>query len=166
MRIPPLYRQPNWQRFLSGMAIGGIISWFIFIYMFGVMQEKQSTLINKQMSEISELNKEKEYWQGEFKKINEELENELTIQEIQVKLLDNKKIKLSSLQKANIEKEVSDLLSVIKAKKLESVSESKGIIKKAIEEKILTVDSKRYRLTVEFWELSTKVYIEVSIDLA
>lgn len=166
MRIPPLYRLPSWQRFLSGMALGGIISWMIFVYMFGTMQEKQSALINEQVSEISELEKEMEFWQGEFKKLNEELEKELTVQEIEVYIKPNNKIDLTRLQKGQIADQLKEHLNVVKAKKLETVSESKDLLRKAIESKVFTVDSKKYRLRVIYLELLTTIYIEVSIDLA
>ena len=45
MRIPPYYRKPTWQQFFAGMAIGGVISWFIFFYIFGVWQEDYSKKI-------------------------------------------------------------------------------------------------------------------------
>ncbi|MDV2888249.1 sporulation protein, partial [Alkalihalophilus pseudofirmus] len=48
MRIPPYYRRPSWQRFFAGMAIGGAISWCIFLYIFGVWQEENAKLIRKQ----------------------------------------------------------------------------------------------------------------------
>lgn len=61
MRIPPYYRNSHWQRFFAGMAIGGIISWFIFLYIFGEWQEKYSMEISKQEETIRDLTKEKKY---------------------------------------------------------------------------------------------------------
>ncbi|HAQ08205.1 MAG TPA: sporulation protein, partial [Bacillus bacterium] len=31
MRIPPYYRRPEWQRFFSGMAVGALLSWVLFL---------------------------------------------------------------------------------------------------------------------------------------
>ncbi len=55
MRIPPYYHKPSWQQFFSGLILGGVISWGIFLYIFGVWQEKQANQIQKQKEEIQEL---------------------------------------------------------------------------------------------------------------
>lgn len=68
MRIPPYYRRPSWQRFFAGMAIGGAISWCIFIYIFGVWQEKHTALIDKQSEKIIDLENEKRFGRKNIKK--------------------------------------------------------------------------------------------------
>ena len=41
MRVPPYARDPGWQRFFAGAAIGAIVSWIVFSQIFGILQEKQ-----------------------------------------------------------------------------------------------------------------------------
>ncbi|MET3697284.1 hypothetical protein SAMN05877753_105186 [Bacillus oleivorans] len=166
MRIPPFYRIPSWQRFLGGMALGGVISWMVFLYMFGTIQERQSIIIEEQTAKIEKLNDNLEYWQGEYQKANEELEKELTVEEIEIKLISNKKLDLSPLQEKKIISLLEEHLNVLKAKKLGTVYESKDLLKKAIETKVFQVDNKKYKLHLNQLFLYTTLYIEVTIDLA
>ena len=64
MRIPPYYRKPTWQHFFAGMAIGGVISWFIFLYIFGVWQEDYSKQIKTQQSADHGLKKRENHLAG------------------------------------------------------------------------------------------------------
>ena len=41
MHFIPYYKNKNWQRFFVGLFIGAIISYFIFIYMYGQLLEKR-----------------------------------------------------------------------------------------------------------------------------
>lgn len=67
------------------MAIGGVLSWCVFVYIFGEWQERYSLEIHTQEAEIKELENEKEIWQKEFKKLNKENEELLTVQETLLK---------------------------------------------------------------------------------
>nr|WP_235186695.1 hypothetical protein [Geobacillus sp. FW23] len=58
MRIPPYYQYPSWQRFFAGAAIGALISWFVFLYIFGVLQEKQVQHVNELNEQIADLQNE------------------------------------------------------------------------------------------------------------
>ncbi|HWO75491.1 MAG TPA: sporulation membrane protein YtrI [Bacillus sp. (in: firmicutes)] len=166
MRIPPFYRIPSWQRFLGGMALGGVISWMIFLYMFGTIQEKQASIIEEQTSKIENLNNSLKYWQEEYQKVNEELGKELTVEEIQIKLIRNRKLDLSLLQEQKIISLLEEDLNVLKAKKLGTIYDSKDLLKKAIETKVFQVDNKKYKLHLDELFLYTTLYIEVTIDLA
>ena len=166
MRIPPFYRIPSWQRFLGGMALGGVISWVLFLYMFGTIQERQATIIDEQKGKIEDLTNGLEYWKGEFQKVNQELEKDLTIEEIEVKLISNKKLDLSLLQEKKIVSLLEEDLNVLKAKKLETVYESKDLLKKSIETMVFQIDNKKYKLHLDEIFLYTTLYIEVTIDLA
>ncbi len=82
MRIPPFYRLPSFQRFFAGAVIGGIVSWMIFIFMYGSMHEKQTQKIQDQQTQLDKLTSTLSYLQEENKELNEENEDELTIQEV------------------------------------------------------------------------------------
>ena len=112
MRIPPYYRNPAWQRFFSGMVIGGAISWCIFIYIFGVWQEQHTALIDKQREEIVDLKEEKKIWQEEYKDINKRTIEQLTIQKINIKITNWEKYKLDMLSVSEIEDSVKDDISL------------------------------------------------------
>ncbi|KAB2338818.1 sporulation protein [Cytobacillus depressus] len=166
MRIPPLYHKPAWQRFLAGMAIGGMISWFVFLYIFGEWHEKYSKEIKLQKEEIAELRNDKKIWQEEFKELNNKNRAQLTIQDIKIKIINSDKYKLDSYSVYVIENEINDDIHMMMAKDLDTVHKSQDLIKKIIENKIFKVNEKRYRVEVKVMTIYTtlSVHLEIMLD--
>ena len=86
MRIPPYYRSPLWQRFFAGAAIGAVISWGLFFYMFGDLQEKQVQLIQTQQDTIKDLYEEVDIWQSEYEILNKKNESRLLVQDVSIRI--------------------------------------------------------------------------------
>lgn len=164
MRIPPLYRRPSWQRFFAGMAVGGAISWCIFLYIYGVFQEKNTELIRKQAQEIVDLNEEKKIWQEEYKEINKRNIEQLTVQKINIKITNWEKYKLDSLSVLETEDSVRDDISMMIAKDMETVYKSKDLLKKIIENKQIKINDKRYKLKVKEMVFYTNLSIQLEIE--
>ncbi|NYE07708.1 hypothetical protein F4694_004525 [Bacillus niacini] len=164
MRIPPYYRRPSWQRFFAGMAIGGAISWCIFIYIFGVWQEKHTALIDKQSEKIIDLENEKKIWQEEYKEINKRTIEQLTTQKINVKIINGEKYKLDMLSVSEIEDSVKDDISMMLAKDIDTVYKSKELIKKIIQNKPVKINDKRYKLKVKEMVIFTTLSIQLEIE--
>nr|WP_263325440.1 sporulation membrane protein YtrI [Neobacillus sp. Marseille-Q6967] len=164
MRIPSYYRYPSWQRFFAGAAIGAAISWCIFLYIFGVWQEKHTTLIDQQKEEIIDLNEEKKIWQEEYKEINKRTIEQLTIQKVNVKITNSEKYHLDSLSVLEIEDSVKDDISMMTAKDLDTVFKSKELIKKIIQNKTIKLNDKRYKLQVKEMVIYTTLSIQLEIS--
>ncbi|EKN65084.1 hypothetical protein BABA_22016 [Neobacillus bataviensis LMG 21833] len=164
MRIPPLYRRPAWQRFFAGMAVGGAISWCIFLYIYGVWQERNTKLIRKQQEAIVDLNNEKKIWQEEYKELNKRNIEQLTVQKINIKITNSEKYKLDSLSVLEKENAVKDDLSEMLAKDLETVYQSRDLLKKIIENKPIKIHEKRYKLKIKEMIIYTTVSIELELQ--
>jgi len=164
MRIPPLYRKPAWQRFFAGMAVGGAISWCIFLYIYGVWQEENTELIRKQAQEIVDLNEEKKIWQEEYKEINKRNIEQLTVQKINIRITNWEKYKLDSLSVLETEDSVKDDISMMLAKDSETVYKSKDLLKKIIENKPVKINDKRYKLKVKEMVFYTNLSIQLEIQ--
>lgn len=164
MRIPPLYRRPAWQRFFGGMAIGGVISWCIFLYIYGVWQEQNTELIRTQAKEIVDLKEEKKIWQEEYKEINKRKIEQLTVQKINIKITNWEKYKLDSLSVLETEDSVRDDISMMIAKDIETVYKSKDLLKKIIENKPIKINDKRYKLKVKEMVFYTNLSIQLEIQ--
>jgi hypothetical protein len=164
VRIPPYYRRPSWQRFFAGMVIGGAISWCIFIYIFGVWQEKHTALIDKQSEEIIDLKEEKKIWQEEYKEINKRTIEQLTIQKINIKITNWEKYKLDLLSVSEIEDSVKDDISMMIAKDIDTVYKSKELIKKIIQNKPVKINDKRYKLQVKEMVIFTTLSIQLEVE--
>ncbi|MBT2643947.1 sporulation protein [Bacillus sp. ISL-41] len=166
MRIPPYYRRPEWQRFFSGMAIGALLSWVLFLYINGVWMEKQAKKIEQQKDEIADLKSDIQIWMEDYEELNKKNQENLTVQEIKVKIVNDKKYKqLDTLSIYEIEEETKGQLNMLLAKDLDSVFKSRDLITKVIENKSIKVNDKRYKLKIKSMVIYTSVSIQVEISL-
>ncbi|MBS4216855.1 sporulation protein [Bacillus sp. FJAT-49711] len=167
MRIPPLYRKPAWQRFLGGAAVGGCISWMIFLYMFGVMQERNGILLEERSNQIKRLQNQITIWQEDYQELNKKNEDMLTIQEIHVRLVSYEKYNIQDRQSVfDVEEAVKEDLKSLLAKDLSTVYKNKDIIKKSIENKVTPINGKRFKLIVKEMYFYTTIHITVELRLA
>ncbi|WP_066311280.1 sporulation membrane protein YtrI [Bacillus sp. FJAT-29814] len=164
MRIPPYYRIPSWQRFFSAMAIGGAISWCIFLYIFGVWQEENSKLIQTQREEISELKDEIKIWQEDYANLNQENLEKITVQKINIKITNSEKYRLDDFSVFQAEEAVRDDIKTVLAKDLETVAKSKDMLKKIIENKPITLNDKRYKFKVKEMVIYTTLTIQLELQ--
>ncbi|MBM7584938.1 biopolymer transport protein ExbB/TolQ [Bacillus pakistanensis] len=168
MRIPQYYRRKGWQRFFAGMIIGGFISWFIFLFMFGTLQEKQTLLIEKQKEEIKDSKKYVSILQEDLKKLNKENKESLLVQEIKVKITNAEKfgLKSDSLDIFQAQEKIQEDLSDLLAKDLESVYKNNEIIEKTIENKTLKLNEKRYQVEIQKVGYFTTIEFYVELKFA
>lgn len=167
MRIPPYYKQPAWQRFLAGTAVGGCISWLIFLFMFGTLQERNSALIEKQAVQIKELRGYIQIWQEDYQKLNKKNEEMLTIQKIDVKIMGFERYRITDRQSIfEAEEAVKEDLKSLITKDLAVAYKNKEIIKKTVENKSFEINGKTYRLEVKELYFYTTVALIAEIKLA
>lgn len=166
MRVPPFYNSPVFQRVFFGAIIGAIVSWLVFIYMFGEMQERQAQTIKKQEETIADLTKEKNIWQEDFRKLNEKNLESLTVQEIVVRITNANKYKLDALSKFEVEEAVKENIDMVLAKDLNLVFNAREILKRAIVNMPVKVNDKRYKLTIKEMVIYTTLEIQLEIHLA
>jgi gas vesicle protein len=166
MRIPPYYRKPSWQQFFAGIAIGGIVSWCIFLYIFADMQEKQAKQIKKQQKDIAELNSEIKIWQDEFKALNKKNNEQMTLQEIKIRISNYKRYELDIFSVYQAEEEIKEDINMLVAKDLEAIYKSRELIRRTIENKIIKINEKRYRLEIKeiFIYTTLSILVEIHLD--
>lgn len=165
MRIPPYYHKPSWQQFFAGLAIGAVISWGVFLYIFGVWQEKQAKQIQKQNETIEELKGDIKIWQDEFQALNKKNIQQMTIQEIKIRIINSKKYELDPLSVYQIEQEIKEDINMVIAKDLETVYKSREFMRRAIENNPVEVNDKRYRLEIREIFIYTTLSISLEIHL-
>ena len=163
MRIPPYYRNPLWQRFFAGVIIGAIISWGLFLYMFGDLQEKQIQLIGTQQDAIKDLHDELEIWQNEYEILNKKNESKLLVQDISIRITNYKKYRLDPLSIFEVEQSIKKDFDSLLGKDLESVSRGKELLKRAIINKEIKLNGRHYQLDIKELIIYTHIDIELSI---
>ncbi|MFD2446322.1 sporulation membrane protein YtrI [Bacillus sp. CGMCC 1.16607] len=165
MRIPTWQIWKRWRRFFTGMAVGGIVSWSIFVFIYGVWQEKQTKLIHEQEENIKDYKTEKLIWQAEFQALNKKNQEKMTIQSIKMKIRNAEKYRLDLFSVYQVEESVKEDLNIMLAKDLETVYKSRDLLKKVIENKVVKINGKRYRLEVKEVYIYTTLNIQLDIHL-
>ena len=163
MRIPPYYRYPTWQRFFAGVVIGAILSWFVFLHLFGVLQEKQVRKIIELQDKIADLENEIRIWQEDYVKQNKINQKKLMVQEISVHLVNAEQYKLDSYTTFRIEESVKEDISHLKEIDIETVYNSRELLKRAIENKTYTINEQPYKLEIHQLFVFTTLSIELKL---
>lgn len=166
MRIPPLYRRPSWQRLFGGMVLGAIISWCIFLYIYGEWQEKLVTKIEEQTYTIEDLSQTNKSYYEEIQNLNKITQEKLRVQKISVTLMNGERYQFTSLMTFMIEDQVKEDVSDVLAKDLESVYKTRKLMKKAVENKVYKIDDKQYRVEIEEMFIYTTLSIELKVSFA
>lgn len=167
MRVPTLHRKPDWQRFIVGIVIGGCISWMIFLFMFGTMQEKQSREIDEQNTIIKDLKQEKKIWQEEWHNLTKKNEEMLIIQNVSVKIKGYEKYGIKDSHSIfEMEEEIKEDLRSLIAKDINSVYQNKELIFKTIENKTLRINNRRYKLVIKDILFYSTINISLELKLA
>lgn len=156
----------EWRRLFVGMALGAIISWLIFLYIYGDWQEKYSKTIKEQRELIRTLKKEKEIWQEDIQKLNKENEDKLTIQQINVKIINHEKYNLDLFSVHEFEEAIKEDIRTLLTKDIETAYKSRELIRRTIENRSFVAHDKRYRLQIKEVIYYTTLSIELNLQFA
>jgi hypothetical protein len=160
MRIPPYYRYPAWQRFFAGAAIGIIIGYCFFIVLHGLAQERQIDKILEQETIIEGLKNDIKTLREGKDKENEELEKQLTVQEVNVKI-DKGKFQLNHIVELDLKQAISSQLNILVNKNIDSVAENSELIFQAINGHNYQLEEKTYYFKVKTLVIFSTVQITV-----
>jgi hypothetical protein len=165
MRIPPYHRDKTWQRFFAGMAFGAVISWFVFLQLFGILQEKQVRTITELKDKIVDLENDIQIWKEDYIELNKINKKKLTIQDIKINITNTEQYKLDSYTKFRIQESVKQDIAHLIAKDIETVYKGKELLRKTIENKTYQIDDRRYKVEIYELFLFTTLSIELKIKL-
>lgn len=163
MRIPEYYKYRDWQVLIAGMTFGCIISWCVFLFMYGTLQEKQLFQIEDLQMELQSLKKDKEILIENIKETNLENQKKLIVQNIETSILNAKEYKLDILRKLEIKKMIEDDMDSILTKNIEDVSTNLEFIIKMIEHRDYKFEDLTYSVKVSRIALSTILKIDLEI---
>lgn len=166
MHIPPFYRQQTVQQFIAGMAVGGVVSWSIFLYIYGEWQEQSSIEIRQQKEQIKDLVNEKNIWQNDYRELNEKNEQLLIVQEIKVKISNSEKYRLDPFSIYEVEERIKEDISPILKMDIDTAFKSNPWIEKVIENRVHKINDKPYQVVVKHIVFYTTVSIQLDIQLA
>ncbi|AIK37389.1 hypothetical protein COM13_01260 [Bacillus pseudomycoides] len=163
MRVPSATIAKKWYLFLGGAAVGGILSWFIFLYIYGVFQEDYAKKIVFQETEITRLKKNLHVLTEDRTKLNEENKSLLTIQEIKIEIPNHDKYDLDRVTLENMITSLQEDLQHLVTKNVQSVAKNKELLIKTIENKVYKHYDRSYRFKIE--TISFDTVLEISINI-
>ncbi|MEH6888685.1 sporulation membrane protein YtrI [Bacillus sp. JJ864] len=153
----------RWKLFLGGAAAGGILSWIIFLYIYGVFQEEQTKTLEKQQTIIKKLTDDLHVLIEDQKKENEKNKKLLTIQEIEIEIVNHEKYNLDTLTVETLQTSIRDDLRHLLTQNIQSVANNKELLKKVIENKVYKYYDRVYRFEIETVSFDTLLEISVKI---
>lgn len=166
MRIPQTYKTPGWQRFLSGLILGMILGWVLFIVISGIAQERQLSKIEEQRDQIEQLRNELKTWQEDSEEKNKKLEQRLTVQQIQIDIAGEQNSKLGKLELSELKGKVKSLLSSLVKQNIEYVAANRKLVIQTIESHVYVIEKNKYRLKVKSLVIYSTVSVTVNVEKA
>lgn len=165
MRVSYQFRRPGWQRFFAGVFVGIMIGWTFFVYHFGKIHDELMIELKKQEMTIADQKKRIETLISDQKRINEENEKKLTIQEIKIHFTNDRKLKLNELTSYELKQQALTELRFLEGKDIATVAQTRELMLKAIENKIFTIGDTNYRLIAEQVYLYTTLELVMRIEI-
>ncbi|GAB3791905.1 sporulation membrane protein YtrI [Virgibacillus kimchii] len=165
MHIPPFYKKATWQRFFAGALIGGILSYAIFLYMYGSMFEEMLAQNRAFQSEITDLENQNEALIQDKEELHEDADKVLKIETIEVSIANSEELRLDRLLIHDLEEMVKWEINHIIGQDLSIIGQSDMLLVSTIENKEYTIDDFRYELEVKLltiWE-TTRITVEASL---
>ncbi|WP_242145525.1 MULTISPECIES: sporulation membrane protein YtrI [unclassified Bacillus cereus group] len=164
MRVPSASTAKRWYLFLAGAAVGGVISWFIFLYIYGIFQQEQASQLAEQKYIINKQEEKLRVLLEDQDKLNKENKRLLTIQEIKIKIINGEKYDLDNLTLENMTTSIHNDLQHLLTKNIQSIAKNKELLKKLIENKTYKHYDRMYRFKVDMISFDTVLEISVHIE--
>lgn len=166
MHIPPYYKKESWQRFFIGAFFGAVIAYVIIMYMYGSMYEKLYEENVNFASQVNDLKKQNEALLKDKDDLNEKSKQPLTVNSIEVDIINDKKLRLDTLIVHQLEDMIKEEINHIIGQDVSIVDESHQLLQSTIENKEFSVDEFAYFFEVTKLKISQSVKITVETKLS
>lgn len=166
MHIPPLFKKRSWQIFIIGLCFGGVITYGIIMYMYGVMYEK---LLEENLflqEEIVELMNRNESLLKDQELLDEKHSKLMRIETIEVEIKDEDTIDFDRLALLQLKQSIKREVDHIIGKNIETISESDQLLISSIENKPFKLDDFFYYFRVYQLTIAKDVKITVQAKLS
>ncbi|MEA3320885.1 MAG: hypothetical protein U9Q88_12830 [Bacillota bacterium] len=162
MRVPPYNRDPGWQRFFSGVVLGAIIGWLIFMLMYGVTLEKNIGDLIKYKEEVRSYKNRIHILTEDNDKLKEE-KDQLKIEDFKISIINHEKYMLNSFSRSSIIARITEDLNDQVSRDVASIKDNRQLLIKVIENKSYTLDDKQYYFEVDFLYIDTTIEMDLLI---
>ncbi|KGP73621.1 sporulation membrane protein YtrI [Pontibacillus yanchengensis] len=167
MHIPPYYKKRNWQRFLAGVFLGGIIAYAVFLFMYGTYVERWIKENMQLREDINDLQDQYSMLREDKNELDEKQKEKIRIHSVEIIFLNEKKLlsqhTIDRLTIYKLRELTKDQLPDLVGKSITSLSENVTLLYTSIENKRYKIDDLLYELKVERVVISQELKIGVNI---
>lgn len=149
------------RRFLAGCVIGLLAGFSFFLFIYGDLQEKQVNQIRELQAQLHLLEEQKKALIDAEERKNQELEKDLTIQEISIDIADHRPDRAT---RTELEHQVAEELHSLINQSIASVADNRELIVRAIEKKPFTYSDIVYHFHVRRIVIFSRLMIEIDIS--
>ncbi|SFM08067.1 hypothetical protein SAMN04487943_107180 [Gracilibacillus orientalis] len=168
MHIPPYHKRPSWQRFLAGVAIGTIIGYIIFIYMFGELQEKWIEENLALRGDLQNLNQSYENLRKNHETLDQQTKKGLQVKEINIEFLNLKELNIDNdrIMIQQLEEAVRTEAAHAVGKNINDMADSIDLLIATIENKTINIDDFKFQAEIQRIIVSETLYLSIQLKMA
>ncbi|MGM8213585.1 sporulation membrane protein YtrI [Virgibacillus sp. W0430] len=166
MHIPPYYKNKSWQYFFVGILFGSVLSYFIFILMYGTMYEQLLEENLEIQLKLSELESQNEALLQDKKDLDEKSKNALTIESIDITISNATDLRFDRLITHQFEVLIKEEINHIVGRDIHTVSENDELLISTIENKAFSIDDFTYYFEVIKLSISKRVKITLKAKIS
>lgn len=149
MHVPSYHKKPGWQRFLVGVFFGGLITYWVVLFMYGTMYERLIKENSELQNALTDANSRIEVLMKDNESLDEKSRQPATIEGIQLEILNATDLKIDPLLQTQLEGLVKGEIKDIIGKDVKSIADSDSLIFSSIENKTYVVDDFTYSFDIE-----------------
>src|SRR5690625_83853 len=164
MHIPPYYKQRKWQFFFVGTAVGAVIGYLSFLYVYGEHTERWIEENLALRNELREVQKTNELLLQDQDDMSKESQRRMQVQQIEIEWLNIEDVKIDRFTIYHLNNLVEDELNPIIGSQVEDVAEQRELVIRAIENKVYQVNQINYSVKVVYLTIAPKLIISLEIS--
>lgn len=167
MHIPPYYKNKAWQRFLAGILVGTLIGYYIFIFLFGQLQEDWIEENLALRGELQELQQNYETLLENHRALDQQTKEDYQIEEIKINFLNTKELKIDNdrIMLYQLEEAINEEANQAVGKNIDDIADSIDLLISAIENKTINIDDFRYQAQVEQIIVSRTLTLSIRLKI-
>lgn len=165
MHIPPYHKKITWQRFFIGAVFGALISYGIYIYIYGSLYERVLEENLEIQSELTDVKNQNEALLQDKEDLDEKSNEPQTVESIEVTITSQDALRLDRLIIHQLEDLIKEEINHLIGQEIATVEESNQLLLSTIENKGFTVDDVTYYFDVSLLVISNTVKLTVETKL-
>ncbi|UJL45052.1 hypothetical protein KFZ58_11545 [Virgibacillus sp. NKC19-16] len=166
MHIPPYHKKATWQRFFIGTVIGAILSYGVYLYIYGSLYEQLLEENLELEAEVTELERQNEALTQDKEDLDEQTQQPITVETIEINITNDEELRLDRLIVHQLEDLINEEINHLIGENVTMIDDSSQLLRSSIENKGFTVDDFTYYFEVTQLTVSRNMILTVEATLS